>query len=127
MVFEIIWSDSAVRQLRKLDRSVARRIFEKVGDMRENPHRFVRKLANSLRRVGPVLAEDLDEEGGVHVPAGDDYDHRRLQGPVMARPRREGRRPRRLRDHLRLESEPTHRRPDLWVRDEKASLEVTLQ
>src|SRR5213594_1509720 len=47
MVFEIIWSDSAVRRLRKLDRSVARRIFEKVGDMRENPHRFVRKLANS--------------------------------------------------------------------------------
>ena len=47
MVFEIIWSDSAVRQLRKLDRSVARRIFEKVVDMRENPHRFVRKLANS--------------------------------------------------------------------------------
>ena len=47
MVFEIIWSNSAVRQLKKLDRSVARQIFEKVGDLRENPHRFVQKLANS--------------------------------------------------------------------------------
>src|SRR2546426_9597294 len=47
MVFEILWSDSAVRQLKKLDRSVDRRIFEKAGDMREKPHRFVQKLANS--------------------------------------------------------------------------------
>jgi mRNA interferase RelE/StbE len=47
MVFEIIWSDSAARQLKKLDRSVARRIFEKVGELRENPQRFVQKLANS--------------------------------------------------------------------------------
>ncbi len=47
MVFEIIWSESAARQLRKLDRSVARRILEKVGELRENPHRFVQKLVNS--------------------------------------------------------------------------------
>lgn len=47
MPFEIIWSDSAASQLKKLDRSIARRIFEKVGGLRENPHRFVRKLANS--------------------------------------------------------------------------------
>src|SRR5437879_13655938 len=47
MPFEIIWSDSAARQLKKLDRTVARRIFDKVGELRETPHRFVRKLANS--------------------------------------------------------------------------------
>jgi len=47
MAFEIIWSDSAIRQLRKLDRSVARRIFEKVGELEETPHRFVQKLVNS--------------------------------------------------------------------------------
>jgi len=47
MPFEIIWSDSAARQLQKLDRTVARRIFDKVGELRETPHRFVRKLANS--------------------------------------------------------------------------------
>ena len=59
MVFEIIWSDSAARQLRKLDRSVARRIFEKVGELRENPHRLVRKLVNSpyyRLRVGDYRA-----------------------------------------------------------------------
>jgi len=47
MVFEIIWSDSAARQLKKLDRSVARRIFGKVGELRENPQRYVQKLVNS--------------------------------------------------------------------------------
>lgn len=47
MPFQIIWSDSAIRQLKKLDRSVARRIFDKVGELAENPHRFVQKLVKS--------------------------------------------------------------------------------
>lgn len=47
MSFDIIWSDSAIRQLKKLDRSVARRIFDKVGELGENPHRLVQKLVNS--------------------------------------------------------------------------------
>lgn len=47
MAFEIIWSEPAIRQLKKLDRSVARRIFDRVGELTENPHRFVRKLVNS--------------------------------------------------------------------------------
>lgn len=47
MGFEVIWSDSAVRQLKKLDRSVARRIFDKVGELAEHPHHFVQKLVNS--------------------------------------------------------------------------------
>ncbi len=47
MAFEVIWSDPAIRQLKKLDRSVARRIFDKVGELAENPHRFVQKLVNS--------------------------------------------------------------------------------
>lgn len=47
MVFEIIWSDSAIRQLRKLDRTIARRIFNKVGELADNPHRFVQRLVNS--------------------------------------------------------------------------------
>ncbi len=55
MAFEIIWSDPAIRQLKKLDRSVARRIFDKVGELADNPHRFVQKLVNSPQyrlRVG---------------------------------------------------------------------------
>jgi len=47
MVFEIIWSDSATRQLKKLDRTIARRIFDKVGELEENPHRSVQRLVNS--------------------------------------------------------------------------------
>jgi mRNA interferase RelE/StbE len=47
MPFEIIWSDSAASQLKKLDRTVARRIFDKVGELREKPQRFLRKLVNS--------------------------------------------------------------------------------
>ncbi len=47
MPFEIIWSDSAVRVLKRLDRQVARRIFEKVDELREEPDRYVQKLVNS--------------------------------------------------------------------------------
>ncbi len=45
--FEIVWSDSALTQLKKLDRIVARRIFNRVGELRENPLRQVRRLVNS--------------------------------------------------------------------------------
>jgi len=45
MPFEIVWSDSATRQLRKLDRAVARRIYGKVGELRHEPFRNVRRLA----------------------------------------------------------------------------------
>ncbi|MCI4342995.1 MAG: type II toxin-antitoxin system RelE/ParE family toxin [Thermoplasmata archaeon] len=45
MPFEIIWSESAARQLQKLDRQVARRIFEKVGELCQEPFRNVRRLA----------------------------------------------------------------------------------
>lgn len=47
MSFDILWSDSAIRQLKKLDRIVSRRIYEKVSELRENPHRYVQKLINS--------------------------------------------------------------------------------
>ena len=55
MEFDIIWSDSAVRELKKLDRTVARRIFDRVGGLRKDPYRQVRKLVNSSHfrlRVG---------------------------------------------------------------------------
>src|SRR5438309_6478487 len=47
MAFEIIWSEPAIRQLRKLDRTVARRIFNKVGELADNPHRLVQRLVSS--------------------------------------------------------------------------------
>ena len=37
-------SESAARELRRLDRSVVRQIFEKVDKLKEDPYRNVRKL-----------------------------------------------------------------------------------
>ncbi len=67
MSFQIIWSDPAIRQLKKLDRSVGRRIFDKVGELAGNPHRFVQKLVNSPHyrlRVGDYRVI-LDIQGEV--------------------------------------------------------------
>lgn len=65
MPFEIVWSDSAASQLKKIDRIVARRIFDEVGELHEKPHRLVRKLANSpiyRLRVGDYrLILDIQE------------------------------------------------------------------
>ncbi len=47
MPFEIIWSDSAVTQLKKLDRSVANQIFQKVTQLKENPYRNVKRIVGS--------------------------------------------------------------------------------
>jgi len=58
MEFEIVWSDSAVRQLRKLERVVAKRIFEKVGELRIDPFRNVKRIVNSpyfRLRVGDFM------------------------------------------------------------------------
>ncbi len=67
MSFQIIWSDPAIRQLKKLDRSVARRVFNKVGELAENPHRLVQKLVSSpyyRLRVGDYRVI-LDIQGDV--------------------------------------------------------------
>ena len=47
MVFEIIWSDLAIQQLKKLDRSVAKRIFDAVSKLEKNPAHWVRRIVNS--------------------------------------------------------------------------------
>ena len=44
MVYRILWSESASRQLAKLDRSVGRRIFERVEGLQDNPLRQLRRL-----------------------------------------------------------------------------------
>jgi len=67
MDFEIIWSDSALRQVKKLDRSVGRRIFDRVGELRRDPYRHVRKIVNSpyfRLRVGDYRVV-LDIKGDV--------------------------------------------------------------
>jgi mRNA interferase RelE/StbE len=40
MRFQIIWSESAVNELKKLDRTLSKRIFNKVSQLSENPYQF---------------------------------------------------------------------------------------
>ena len=47
MPFEIIWSDPASKAFRKLDRPVAKRIYEAVGRLAMDPYRNVIRLVNS--------------------------------------------------------------------------------
>ncbi len=44
MEYKIIWSVPAARQLKNLDRSIAKRIYEKVDALSHNPERYVEKL-----------------------------------------------------------------------------------
>ena len=44
MKYQIIWAESAARQMRKLEPPVARHIYSRVGELAENPYRNVRKL-----------------------------------------------------------------------------------
>ena len=44
MPFQIIWSESAARQLAKLDRAVSKRILSRVQGLETNPLRSLRKL-----------------------------------------------------------------------------------
>jgi mRNA interferase RelE/StbE len=45
--FVIIWPDNVLEQLAKLDRSIAKRIFEAVGRLENNPSRWVSRIVNS--------------------------------------------------------------------------------
>ena len=44
MDYRIVWSMQASKQLERLDRSVAKRIHEKIGQLYQNPERYVEKL-----------------------------------------------------------------------------------
>lgn len=47
MTFQIIWSDSASNSIKKLDRAITKQIYNKVGELKENPYRYVKKLTGS--------------------------------------------------------------------------------
>ncbi|MEM4834782.1 type II toxin-antitoxin system RelE/ParE family toxin [Ferroplasma sp.] len=46
MDYTIVWSLKAAKQMEKLDRSIAKRIYEKVDQLRQNPERYVEKLVS---------------------------------------------------------------------------------
>ena len=47
MKFEIIWSNSALKDLKKLNMSISKRIFEKVSLLNNEPYRYIQKIAGS--------------------------------------------------------------------------------
>ena len=47
MKFEIVWSDSALKDLKKLDRSISKRIFERASLLDNEPYRYVQRIVGS--------------------------------------------------------------------------------
>jgi len=45
--FEIVWPDSVLKQMNKLDRSIVKRIYEAVDKLENDPSRWVSRLVNS--------------------------------------------------------------------------------
>ena len=46
-MWKIKWSDRSVRQLKKLDKSLARRIVDHVEEIKDDPYIAVQRLVNS--------------------------------------------------------------------------------
>ena len=46
-MWEVKWSDRSVRQLKKLDKSLARRIVDHVEEIKDDPYIAVQRLVNS--------------------------------------------------------------------------------
>jgi mRNA interferase RelE/StbE len=70
VTFQIIWSDSAIKELRKLDRSVARRIYDTVSRLSGEPYRWVIRIVNSpyyRLRVGDYRVILDIEEGALRI------------------------------------------------------------
>ena len=44
MKFKVIWSPKSDKQMRKLDKKTRKRIYEKVGSIRNNPYAFAKRL-----------------------------------------------------------------------------------
>lgn len=44
MTYEVKWSENSLRQLEKLNKSVAKRVIEKVASISERPFNFVKRL-----------------------------------------------------------------------------------
>jgi mRNA interferase RelE/StbE len=47
MSWEVIWSEKSVKQLEKIDKKNAKKIYESVLDCTEDPFRAVMRLTNS--------------------------------------------------------------------------------
>ncbi len=55
MIWTVIWSDKSAKQLKKLDKTVARKIIARVEEIVDDPFKAVKRLTNSTQfslRVG---------------------------------------------------------------------------
>ena len=46
MEYKIVWSTKAAKQMERLDRTITKRIYEKVDQLHQNPERYVEKLVH---------------------------------------------------------------------------------
>lgn len=47
MDFQIVWTDSADKSIKKLPWSIAKRIYDKVGNLKTNPYHHLQRLVGS--------------------------------------------------------------------------------
>ena len=48
MIFDIVWTLNAENELKKIERPIAKRIFNSVERLKNNPERWLTKLVKSL-------------------------------------------------------------------------------
>ena len=46
-MWQVVWSDKSVRQLKRLDRSLAQRVVDRVEEIKDDPYTAVQRLVNS--------------------------------------------------------------------------------
>ncbi len=65
-MYEVVFDTKAIEFLEKAEKTVARRIWDKIMDTKENPHRFFERLTgrNDYKlRVGDYrVVADIDDE-----------------------------------------------------------------
>ena len=75
-MYELVFDEKVLQYLEKLPRSISRRIFKKLQEIKENPHHFFVKLTNRSEyklRVGDyrVIADIEDNKLMIYVVHAD--------------------------------------------------------
>ena len=71
-MYKIIFDEEAIKFLDKLQKTISKRIFKKIQETKEDPHRYFEKLTNRKEyklRVGDyrVIADINDSEITIYV------------------------------------------------------------
>ena len=71
-MYELIFDEEAIKFLDKLEKSISKRIFNKIQETKEDPHRYFEKLTNRKEyklRVGNyrVIADINDSKITIYV------------------------------------------------------------